>query len=50
MEKFFIRIRGYIYDVNLTLEEAKSWYRFLQVTEPNITRRSRLINKHSKVI
>lgn len=44
---YFIRIRGMVYAMNLTLEEAKEWYRHLQKFEPKVTRLSKVINKYN---
>ena len=50
MEKYFINIRGRIWCTNMTLDEAKKEYRYLQTIDSRITRYNKLINKHSNVL
>lgn len=43
---YFIRVYGKVYAMNLTIEEAKKWYRYLQKFEPRVSRLSKIINKY----
>ena len=44
--KFYIRIYGFVFFRNLSLDEAKEYYRRLQKNEPKLARKSRIIYKH----